>query len=251
MKGRQLLVAAGMVVIISNAWVPVAVRLNQQQAEGGTLELTESELALVPQPGESTVRLLEFRWRTEEDAAARGPRWLDQAMLETLGFDCHVPLSDAKARDHYRTLGNRPAWLVLTVSEQAGPPRGDGPLPPTRLMAVDAGPDAEGLRRRYPDPGKHAIVRGVVHLSVVDLRPDSRDTGAVPRLQGWIVTLLPAQIFVPRPDGAVLDALPRRPSDSFMSEPRYTATVSWGTLYTPWLKQLRTIGSASTADRIP
>jgi len=254
-KTRLLLIAAAVVVVVSNLWVPVDARRNQQTASGGTLELSEDELALLPRPGESTVSLLKFRWRTAEEDHRNSPRWLDQQKLTTLGFDCHVSPSAPEASDHYRRLGNRPAWLVLTVSEQDQPPGGTPNALPTRLMVVDAGPDDASLRERYPDLSKYAIVKGVVHLSYVDRNLRSSDATTAPRLQGRIVTLLPAQIFVPRQLSSLLDALPdrseRKTDQTLLSAPRYTATVSWGAQHTPWLENLRPITPLSEADSSP
>lgn len=248
-----LLAAAAAVVLLSNLWVLVTSATNRHQDAGGVLDLTEDELAWVPRLGESTVNLLEFRWRTSEEEQRQRPRWLDAAKLASLGYDCSIPLSAATAADHYRRLGHRPAWLVLTISDPLIPPGSDPQAPPTRLTIVDAGPAAAPLREQYPDPDRYALVPGVVHLRYLDPPRASNDPQRVVRLQGEVVTVLPPQLFVPRPFTARLDQLLERPGerqDRAGSSPRFRVKVAWGSQHTPWLKDLQTVtppGRASEA----
>lgn len=242
MKRSLLLWAAAGVVVVSNLWVVWSAHLNQRLATGGTLDLTEHELFLLPRPGESTVNLLELRWRTAGGDRRNSPAWLDQPKLAALGFDCQVPIADARARDHYRRLTDRPAWLVLTLVEPIGGVGDDARDPPTRLTVVDAASEPTMLRERYPDFRRHAITRGLVRLAYVDRNTGTGETGPWPRLQGRIVSLLPEQLFVPRSHSALLDGLSSQVDAAegrASGVPRYAATVSWGARYTPWVEDLR------------
>ncbi|HNQ88724.1 MAG TPA: DUF4824 family protein [Verrucomicrobiota bacterium] len=240
---RCLLLATAMVILATNAWVLVSAHRNQRQPVGGTLRLTERELALAEFPAESTVTILRLQWDVPSESSRwnRLAVWLNAAKLAELGFDCHVPVDDPDARRHYGSLTPRPAFIVLEFEgdawRQAPPDRKSR----TRLFAVDAGCDALPLRARYADTNRYAMVRGTVRLVFEDRNPDDAVSSRMPRLGGSIETLMPSAIFVPQPHRRALAEFRRpepRPPEDRGQPPRYAVTVSWGAHYEPWVRDV-------------
>jgi hypothetical protein len=241
---RVLVLSAVAVVLVANAWVLIAARRNQSDQSGGTVELTERELRLVQVPWESTATLLELRWDVVSNTLqGRGPpAWLDAKKLSELHFDCTVPVDDPSAKEHYTSLPPASVFLVFQYEGDAWrQARGDRE-PTTRLFVVDAGRDAPQLRDRYPDPKAYVIARGVVRLSYQEYSIPDHVRLATPRLQGWIQTVLPNQIFVPQPYSRHLEGFrhrgPQAPERA-EEEPRFAVTVSWGSNYEPWVRGVR------------
>jgi hypothetical protein len=63
-----------------------------------------------------------------------------------------------------------------------------------------------------------------------------------------IQEILPSQLFVPKPYNQLLQGL-RRPAaeheKSSDTPPRYAVTVSWGTDYLPWVREVRLLPQAA------
>lgn len=116
--------------------------------------------------------------------------------------------------DIWRT---RAVFVVLEYAgdawKQAGPDRNRK----TRLFAVDAGREPRHLRQQHKDTSRYIITRALVGASF-------REDG-IPRLEGWLRTLVPNQVFVPRPHSLALEGLRQRGAsarDEAEREPRYT-----------------------------
>ena len=110
---------------------------------------------------------------------------------------------------------------------------------PSRLVPVDAGPDFDALRARYPSG--HLIARAIVNLSY--LGPNDRG----PLLYGTIKEIVPSTISVPAYLRAPLMSLPARASSEpdgphTLVPPRYTAEVASGPLGILYLRTVRRIG---------
>lgn len=241
---RVLVLTAAVVVLAANAWVPITAWRNRSDPSGGTLELTERELRLVEVPWESTAMLLELRWDAlSDDPEGRGPpSWLDATKLAELGFDCTLPLDRPNAKEHYTSMPSVSVFLVLEYEGEAWRQAAGDRKAKTRLFVVDAGRDARRLRERYPNDRKYAIARGVVRLSYCERSIPDGTPLATPRLQGRIETVLPSQIFVPRPDSRRLEEFRRRgrpAREPVEGEPRFAVTVSWGSNYEPWVQEVR------------
>ena len=241
---RVLILTAAAVVLAANAWTLIAAWRNRSSPSGGTVELTEREVRLAQVPWESTATLLELRWDVLSDSPRdrRRPAWLDATKLAELGFDCTVPVGSPNAKEHYTSM---PSALVFVVLEYEGEAWRRAPQdrePKTRLFVVDAGRDARHLRDRYADTKRHVITRGVVRLWYQDRSVADGTPLATPRLQGWIESVLPTQIFVPQPLSRRLEGFrhrgPPKP-DSSEEEPRFAVTVSWGSNYEPWVRGVR------------
>lgn len=241
---RALVLAAALVVLVANTWVVVSSLRNRAAAPGGTVELTERELRLLPAVGDSTAVLLNLRWEvaaTEPDDDG-APAWLNAVKLEELGFDCSVPAASPHARDHYDSVPSALLFLVLEfdgdAAKKAGHDRG------SRLFVVDVGRDASQLRAKYPDTARHLITRGVVKPFLKDrTRLEGRPLPQ-PRLSARVHAVLPNLIFVPPPHHVLLQGLKRHPDFEGQKAnpeppPRYVVALSWGTRYEPWVRSVR------------
>jgi hypothetical protein len=257
------------VVVLTNAVLLALVARNRSGETEATIELTEREIRLTPGDSDNTGVVLTLAWRPSSESRrslwSRYP-WFDQAKLESVGYDCRVPLTDPRAERYYSTLRiiSRPAFVVLeyggeswqkevereiaqtelarseTGTQGAGTPeaakaRTDDVLArSSRLVAVDVGPDAGELRRRYPDRSHYIVTRGLVGLVYV---PKSEDTA--PRLVGTIEAVLPDTVYVPREfrtPGDVLSTKPDQsdwPSTMLKHDPRYRVTVAYGKALEP------------------
>jgi len=246
MKHRNVVLAA-ILIVLANAWALVSVRLNRGDAPGGTVELTERELRLVRVSDESTVVFLEIEWDTLRSASPgeTGRRedadWLDAAKMVELGFPpqpASAPADDARLR--YRCY-TAPVYVVLEFEGEAWRQAPTDRRQTTRLFAMDAGRDAQLLRQRYPDPTRYIISRALIR-SVLQ-RSNSPDGKRLqPHLRGSLSCLVPGRIFLSRPHYRVLANLPVRDRDldeHSAHEPRFTAIVSWGNDYAPWLRDVR------------
>jgi hypothetical protein len=257
MKHALLGVTALLVVLAAHAWVVVSAMRNRSAAPGGTLELTERELPLRSMPAESTVVLLRLSWWGEgfspEDRKTFN--WLDPAKLTELGFDCRVPPTDSKARQHYRAMPPRSVFVVLALAGEApSPVTGNAPETSSRLTILDAGRDPVQLRAKYPDPSRHGITRAVVRALLLGRSREGGESQEGLRLQGWVERLLPGEIFVPRPHSEWLrdlDASAPDRSAETRRESRYAVTLSWGANFEPWIRDVRPVSPDPDASANP
>lgn len=233
------LLGACLVVLLANGWTSWQARHNRQTSTGGQLLLTEREAPLEAVGGESSVTLARLKWTTARLGDARfGPAaWLDSDKLAELGFDLSEPVESPRARRHYGSLPSRPVFLVL----QCDPPAAGDNSAHSQLRVIDAARDPATLRGRYPDPNRHAIVRGSVRIG---LRRQEEEGRPLPRadLVGWVVGLSPELISVPRPLNQALApfrASPVEEENPPPSAPRYSVRVHWGHNYEPWVSEVR------------
>jgi hypothetical protein len=201
--------------------------------------------------------------------------WLDPAKLRDLGFRADIDPSDPEAREACEKEGSRTVYLVLEYEGEAwrdwlaGREERVGELRRkvdsgaadrktlenaeallaldrtmrSRLFAVDAGLDLEGLLRRYPDRARHAVARGIVSLGI--FQPAEGAARLAANLQ-----VLPERVHVPagiRP--TLLPFLPRETEDQVLKRersevevawpapapPRYRAVLALGRRLEPWL----------------
>jgi hypothetical protein len=243
MKRALTWTAAG-AVLLANAWVVTTAWQNRRDPLGGTVELTERELHLLAMPGESTVTILRFEWDVPSDKP-RGkgpPPWLDGKKLVELGFDCAIPVTSPIAQQHYGSMSAAPVFLVLEYQGEAWRAAGAQRKTTTRLFVVNAARDARRLRQQYPDTARYFVVRGLVRPFLQVREEPDGELLPMPRLGGWVQTLLPGEIFVPRPQNGLLaeyvghDLSGREEPDG---EPRFAVTVAWGSSYEPWVVAVR------------
>jgi hypothetical protein len=248
------LICAGALVLLADAIVLVGVSVNRSGVTE-EIELTERELPLQLAGEDNTGVSLRLDHiggvRFGQFQPAEGPDWFDQTKLAEIGFDVRVPPTDAAAEVRYRDVLPRDAFVVL---EYGGPAweewvkQGEESarhIPPnqpawdrraqTHLIAVDAGSDPTGLRRKYPDAAKHLIVRAVVRLVYRKTwDPNTRQMVPPKFLRGQVQTITPDEIHVPIPQAAELSGLAAdRPA------PRYAVTLRYGTHFEPRVVKVR------------
>ena len=88
MKRRRWILLAVALVIVSNLVVLIGVARNRSGEPEATVRLTERELGFLHHDPESSGMILGFRLNRDDEAD-----WLDRAKLETLGFDCSLPVT--------------------------------------------------------------------------------------------------------------------------------------------------------------
>ncbi len=249
MKKYGLLSAIGLLVLV-NVIVLAGVARNRSGAPEAVMELTERELPLAYRGSgdkENTGMSLRLNWNEYPVYSkflhrnSRGLKydWFDQAKLEAVGFDCSMPLTDAKAELHYDKMLPRKAYAVLEferIAWDAWRAREEQDLSEfaervkkgaatqkdlkeaqkeyehelkthSRLFAVDAGRYPDKLRQQYPDNRRYLIVPAKVRLMFTRRHNDETRKSEPPKLTGYITELLVDEIHVPKSMRAVLDAL--------------------------------------------
>jgi hypothetical protein len=216
--------------------------------------LTERELSL-PYGYEDGLRdgaPLKLNLQIEYRADALDARnWLSEQRLRDIGFTIAVPASAPEAAVTYRRVPPRVAWVALeydgplfqAIEQRRALEREKdtwrGQLEPTRLVPVDAAPDFETLRARYPT--NHLIVRAVIALSY--LGPSERG----PLIYGTVREIVPSTVAVPRRLRDALIGLPPRPSTGpdgphTLVPPRYVADIASGPLGVLYLRAIKRVG---------
>lgn len=250
-----------------------------RQDEGTGLELS---LVMTHEPPGAVRRTARWK-RYELPSVDYG--WLDRAKLLELGFRVDVDPARAGAGEHYSHAMPRRAYLVVEydgeawnrwirareehvrqvrrkVEEGAAEPSALGDAEAllvidrtmrSRLVPVDAGTDADALRRRYGDRRRHAVVTGWVRPKVV--QPEN----GVPTLGGVVSGLVVSRVhvsrelrrhletFLPEETWEEVEARERAAADRGWpspTAPRYGATLAVGRRYEPWLVSVATVDSA-------
>jgi hypothetical protein len=225
-----------------------AASYNRSRAPIVTLTLTERELTLPwnlmsdDRPG---LQLhIEFADRSDP---LESRNWLTEERLRALGFVFAVPAGAPEAADAYRRMPSRMGWVAF---EYDGPAwrefdrrralQAEGTVwrgsQPSRLVPVDAAPEADVLARRYPSG--HLILRAAIG---VDYR-GSEQGG--PLLYGAIRGLAPGEVTVPRRLAPILEGLARpvvrHPGvEGAAVSPRYAVDLAVGPLGVPYVVGLR------------
>ena len=187
------------------------------------------------------------RWR-----ALQAP-WFNQAKLADVGFDVRTPPDDPAAKNKYRNVLPREAFVVLEYGGQAWEawikkqeealarrnpdfrksydPRASA----TSLTVIDVGRDAETLRRKYPDQARYFVVRGVVRM-VHEHRwdPNTRRATQPGFLRGYVREITPDQIHISLPETSIFSRL-----RTAGGAPRYSVTMRYGRRDEPWVSAIR------------
>lgn len=244
-----------------------------RQDEGTDLELS---LLLTHQPPDALQRVA--RWKRYELPEV-SYAWLDRDKLRELGFDVDLDPADPEAVDHYKYAVPRRAYVVLEydgpaweawiegreeeLRELAGEVAGGSAAPGaladaeallaldrtmrSRLMPVDAGVDADALRRRWADRGRYAIVPASFRPTVL------RRPSEAPSLVAEPMFLAVGRVHVTREHRRLLEDLLPTGSWSEVEErarrlaaggwpepapPRYRAELAVGRHHESWLVDL-------------
>jgi hypothetical protein len=225
-----LLVCAAVVTAV-NLGLALLVASDRNGPPDTVAVLDERELRLETDRGDDN-NAVRLAWRVQPAAPSRaasepglavgiGPR-----ALEALGFDVSIRPGDPAAAAFYRAVPARPAFIVFDLAEGAVAPRvaawqeraraatdvetvdeatiAAAPMLASRLVPVDAGPDAEALRARYADTSRYLVLPGVVRLRLVDVA--GRAGGPV--LVGEIAIVSPERLLVPHTGRRVFERLP-------------------------------------------
>lgn len=277
---RHRLWWAAALVLASNlaAWGFAA--LNRSGEPEAILELTERELRLPAKQADNTALALELVLERPRDP--RDPRrpeppreagWFDRAKLESIGFDCTMPVTKENER-YYRERPPRSTYAVLEYDgdgwrrqveasaaeppEPAAAPAGTGgapqpgtsrrtaldPLRDSHLAVIDVGNEPSALRARYPDRRRIAIVEATAVLQFVS------NAGQPPFLTGRVTSVLPGEINVPREWQRLLESLQTEGAPTTWpppsQEPRYRVTVKWGRHLEPWIADVQPLPGAAS-----
>ncbi len=209
--------------------------------------------------------------------------WLGRAKLVELGFRIDLDPGHPDAADHYSHAIPRRVYLVLEHDgeawgrwiaereEQVRRLRGeaaDGAADPlsladaeavlaadrtmrSRLYPVDAGLDADALRRRYGDDPRHAIFAGIVRPKI------RRRQNEAPVLTGEIFGLEVGRVHVshmlrpsladllPKDTWRQVESRERREAENGWPTPvpaRYRAVIAVGRRHEPWLVGVDRVG---------
>jgi hypothetical protein len=250
MRKYGLLSAIALLVLI-NIIVLAGVARNRSGSPEAVVELTERELPLRfyqrSADRENTGMSLRLDWNEYPVYSksfhrnSRGLKydWFDQSKLESVGFDCSVPLTDPKAELLYEKMLPRKAYAVLEfegIAWNAWRKREQQDLSEiadkvkkgaatqidlreaqkeyehelkthSRLFAVDAGNGPAKLRQQYPDSRRYLIMPAQVRLTYTRGYNVETKKSEPPKLTGYISEILVDDIHVPKTMRAVLDAL--------------------------------------------
>jgi hypothetical protein len=236
-----------LIVMVAVATLVAAGTWNQSGEPKLIITLTERELPMrsvsPATPGDDPGLQLAIAYEVRPDPIdARN--WLPESRLREIGFGLNVPAGAPEAADVYDKLPPRLAWAAL---EYDGPAWRDierrlalrlaqderhGLQVRSRLVPVDAAPDFDTLRARYPSG--HLLVHALIGVIYV---PPSNGG---PLLYGVLRDIAPQTIAVPQRLRGVFDNVRAREGTEF--GPRYEAEIAVGRLGLLYLRSARPIG---------
>lgn len=272
------LLAGLAIVVVTNAIALGGVSYNRSGEPESTLVLTERELPIAywswPDNDNSGIDLqLNYRVRQSVCRASEGywqDDWLDEEQLQALGFDTSIAVDAEQAWESSRKARSKAVFLVLEydgpayraeleacrkrvleveaqTARNVGDERSEELLKSarealareeesaSRLFVVDAGLDPGLLRNRYADRERYSIVRGRVRTYVAGEPGRERIAAYPPDLEV-------DQIRVPHAYRTLVEPLRERRGYGYIynqSPPRFSATVSFGRRFEPWIAQMQ------------
>jgi len=252
MKLASLFTAVS-IILVANAFALIHAWRNRSGPVETEITLTERELPLAYRSNDDdsgvsfNLRWIDPAWETF--GWERPAPWLDQKILNALGFDTSVAPASNKAPEFYQRQRARRAFVALEYDgpawrkhveqaeresrEHAGLPQAN--LAPHRpdveshLVAIDAATDAAILRGRHPDRNAVIIVPAVVRIVLEPLVSASQRPSRAAILSGSVQEV-PSSIHVPRPfsDGFRRLAVARRGM-------KYRIQLRYGSSFEPWV----------------
>lgn len=256
----RLFTFAVLLVVVVNAFVLAGVAWNRSGEPTAVLELTERELAMPYgrlTSRDSTGVALPIR-RADQDYD-----WLDRDKLAELGFD--VGRFEGRPRHDWRTIERRlfvvleydgPAFQELLARREErleaarqGLEKGETnrrqvasaeaalerfKKAESRLVAVDAGKEAESLRQRYPEGEQYVVMNALVRMHATSLPGQDSE----PVLRGRVGRFLPGRVHIPRRFHALLRRATDETRNAYDAPPRYRVVVKFGRRAEPWVADI-------------
>ncbi len=258
MKRASLLAAAG-VILVANAFALVHAARNRSGDPDAEITLTDRELNYTRGSDDSGVELT-LRWVDSNgynfDLVENPGAWLNQGVLQNLGFDCSVVLTDSKAEMFYTRQRPRrafvaleydgPAWREWLAFRQESQRRMAEQQPginyaldeehqSSRLVTIDAAIDAHTMRARHPDRNRVVILPAVIRISLQPRVPAGQGRPERPaRLSGFIQQTPPI-IHVPLPLSDHFRRMPSTFRDPKQAAPLYRVSLRYGQFVEPWV----------------
>lgn len=197
MRTIAIAIAAG-TLVAADAVLLVGVAAARRGTPDARLDLTERELLLQERPEVNSAATLTLVWRNPGAMS-----WLTAEKLDELGV--RSPRN-----------GPKPVFAVLGLISET---KQEG----SRLAIVDAGLVPAGLRERYPERDRYAIVPAIARRN-----RDARQAGH----EGWI-GIEPQYVYVPRAYLNVFSGL--EGSRAPVGTPRYSATLCFSSSGDLWM----------------
>ncbi len=248
-----LLLAAAAIVLVANAFGLIHAWRNRSGPVESDITLTERELPLSYNPSDDDSGVsLSLRWTDPAWALLareRSALWLNQEVLQDLGFDTSMDPSDTKADEFYRRQRSRRAFIALEYDgpawrkhledveredrDRAEVNKSNVPAdvhqPDTHLIAIDADSDAAQLRARHPDRNSVIVTPAVVRITVRPL-VSANQRSSIPTVLSGLIQEVPVSIHVPRPFS---DGFRRMQKDG--RGLKYRVHVRYGASFEPWI----------------
>ena len=251
MTRRWLLLAAALIVCVTNAAALGLGLLNRRHAPGGTITLTERELPIDASGPESTATILRLQWRSPDSEGFPCEK------IRPLGFTCpDRPLSgdrrefrqphrngyvvleyDGPASERLRKRREAEAAQLAEQNPSAVALNPWWLTQETRLVAIDVGADADALRRTYSDPSRYLITMGRIAAHPTAIK----DSSGLSTVNGVVIGLMPSTINVPLPLSTKVRAAQGLHSADTpqLWMPRYTVTLRYGRFLEPWVVDIQ------------
>ena len=275
---RILFAAAILVILAANGLIYLHIQANRSGQFDSSLQLTEREMPVSwsGQMREDNSIRLKLEWQVNTDEKYnywKSPDWLNEQKLLEIGFSQADLQRDTENRGMIRQKIAKKAVIVLEFdgpSYQEFVRRAELKLrqeqeksqtnpndssrknqleaaeknlnfahnAASRLFAVDAGGDAETLRKRYPDRSKYLFVEGRVMPILRNTATDSKDTV----VGGQIQQISIETIHVPKEiHNNLHDAKGKLKRRINAEKPGYLVHLHSGKRFEPWISRIEPI----------
>jgi len=260
-KRQKALVIGTSIIVLTNAIALAGVAYNRSGTADSRLQLSERELSYnIYQREDNSGMAVSLLWKVLSKDILSAPRkdssydwynysheahWLDDAKMTELGFDVGAPAYRAPGVYSYKPLKDREVFLVLEFNgpayatyvkqsilhataqgskDEAVRQIKEAQDESSRLFVIDAGRDAETLRRRYPNRSMYIIAKGVVGAHW-------QGTGDKVELNAYVNRLSVSSLHVPKPHDAVFSGY----NAGSAVKLHYLVDVDYGKRHEPWI----------------
>ena len=246
------------VSLLASAAILASARSNRAGLPTSMVTLTERELTTNRRSDRDSSRRLSLQITQKPGETADEPSLSDSA-LRSLGIRCTDP-DQLTSKYSWANCGlarrgfvaiefDGPEWQKISerLRGMGGEERQRAPTPEafsynlkqadfgTRLVVVDASPDAVSLRARYPETARYVILPAVIRASRYRRPPGDAVVTTVD------VRPLVSTVVVPKSAGT--DRLPPSNDCYMCNPPRYRARLLVGQRYEPWVDAIEPIDS--------